>query len=91
MVWADFMGQAAGMLISISFIPQLIRVYKLKSAYEISTTFTSMLLLGLLSWIVYGIYFRLVPIILWDSIAFIQVLILLIFKIKFGRDKKSHI
>lgn len=91
MVWADFMGQAAGMLISVSFIPQLIRVYKLKSAYEISTTFTSMLLLGLLSWIVYGIYFRLVPIILWDSIAFIQVLILLIFKIKFGRDKKSHI
>lgn len=91
MVWADFMGQAAGMLISISFIPQLIRVYKLKSAYEISTTFTSMLLLGLLSWIVYGIYFRLVPIILWDSIAFIEVLILLIFKMKFGRDKKSHI
>lgn len=91
MVWADFMGQAAGMLISVSFIPQLIRVYKLKSAYEISTTFTSMLLLGLLSWIVYGIYFRLVPIILWDSIAFIQVLILLIFKMKFGRDNKSHI
>ncbi len=91
MVWADFMGQAAGMLISVSFIPQLIRVYKLKSAYEISTTFTSMLLLGLLSWIVYGIYFRIVPIILWDSIAFIQVLILLIFKMKFGRDNKSHI
>ncbi len=91
MVWADYIGQAAGMLIAVSFIPQLIRVYKLKSAYEISTTFTSMLLLGLLSWIVYGIYFRLVPIILWDSIAFIQVLILLIFKMKFGRDNKSHI
>ena len=91
MVWADFMGQAAGMLISISFIPQLIRVYKLKSAYEISTAFTSILLLALLGWIVYGIYFRLAPVILWDSIGFIQVAILLVFKMKYGRENKSHV
>ena len=89
MVWADLIGQAAGMLISISFIPQLVRVYKLKSAYEISTTFTALLLLALLGWVVYGIYFRLWPVILWDSIGFIQVAILLVFKMKYGRDKKS--
>ena len=91
MVWADFIGQAAGMLICVSLIPQLIRVYKLKSAYEISTAFTSIMLLGLLGWVVYGIYFRLVPVILWDSIGFILVAILLVFKMKYGKYKQSHV
>ena len=90
MVLADFIGQAAGILISVSLIPQLIRVYKLKSAYEISTAFTSILLLGVLGWIIYGIYLRLIPVILWESIAFIQVAILLVFKMKYGKDNKSH-
>ncbi len=91
MVWADYIGQAAGMLIAVSFIPQLIRVYKLRSAYEISTTFTSLLLLALLGWIVYGIYYRLLPVIIWDSIGFIQVAILLVFKMKYGKYKQSHV
>ena len=90
MVLADFIGQAAGILISVSLIPQLIRVYKLKSAYEISTTFTSILLLALLCWLVYGIYYHILPIIIWDSIGFLEVTILLVFKMKYGADKKSQ-
>lgn len=91
MIWADFVGQAAGMLISFSFIPQLVRVYKLKSAYEISTIFTCVLLLGLMGWIIYGIYFRLVPVIVWDSIGFIQVAILLVFKMKYGKARAANL
>ena len=90
MVWANYIGQAAGILISVSLIPQLIRVYKLKSAYEISTTFTALLMLGLLAWVIYGIYYRLLPMIIWDSIGFIQVAILLVFKMKYDSDNKSH-
>jgi len=90
MVWADFIAQAAGMLCGVCLVPQLIRIYKLKSAYEVSTTFTSILLLGLLAWVVYGIYYRLLPIIIWGSIATIQVVALLVFKMKYGSKKQSQ-
>jgi MtN3 and saliva related transmembrane protein len=84
MVWADFVGQAAGILCGVCLIPQLIRIYRLKSAHEVSITFTSILLLGISAWVVYGIYYRLLPIIIWDSIATIQIIALLVFKMKYG-------
>jgi MtN3 and saliva related transmembrane protein len=91
MVWADFVGQAAGILCSVCLIPQLIRICKLRSAHEVSIAFTSILLLGMLAWVVYGIFYRLLPIIIWDSIATIQVVALIVFKMKYGSNKQSQI
>ena len=82
---AQSLGFVAGALVTCSLVPQLIRVFKLRSAREISTLFTILLLLGLISWIAYGISFGLTPVILWNAIGAVLVAGLLYAKLKYGR------
>jgi MtN3 and saliva related transmembrane protein len=82
---ADILGFVAGALVTFSLIPQLIRVFKLRSAREISLLFTSSLLLGVFLWLAYGIYLRLLPVIIWNATSIALVTALLIAKLKYGR------
>ena len=85
MVSAESLGFVAGAFVTCSLVPQLIRVFQLKSAREISTLFTILLLLGIIIWLAYGISLRLAPVILWNAIGTILVAILLYAKLKYGR------
>ena len=80
----DYLGLIAGALVTCSLIPQLIRVFQLKSAREISTLFTTLLLLGVISWLVYGILLSLTPVIIWNAIGAVLTAILLYSKLKYG-------
>ena len=81
----ESLGFVAGALVSCSLIPQLIRVFRLRSAREISTLFTSLLLAGVSGWLFYGIFLGLAPIILWNTISIVLVGGLLYAKLKYGR------
>ena len=85
MYFAEYLGLVAGLLVTCSLIPQIIRVYRLRSAREISAIFTVLLLLGLLLWLVYGIMLVLAPVIIWNAIGAILVISLLYAKMKYGR------
>lgn len=85
MVFTESLGLVAGALVTCSMIPQLIRVFKMKSAHEISILFTTLLLLGMLCWLVYGIYLELLPVILWNAIGAVLVTLLMYLKLKYGR------
>ncbi len=82
---AESLGFIAGALVTFSIIPQLLRVFKLKSAREISTLFTTLLLIGIVIWLAYGIFLGLPPVILWNAIGAILVAGLLYAKLKYGR------
>jgi len=81
----ESLGFVAGAFVTCSLIPQLIRVFRLRSAREISTLFTTLLLSGLIIWLAYGVSFRLAPVILWNAVGTILVAILLYAKLKYGR------
>lgn len=81
----EIIGFIAGALTSSSILPQLIRVFKLRSAYEISLPFTGLLLTGTIVWLAYGISLRLAPLILWNVIATALTAMLLYAKLKYGR------
>jgi len=85
MATADIVGQVAGALVTLSLVPQVIRVYKMKSANEISMMFTTMLWLGLFGWIAYGFLENSLPIILWNIIGAAVTTSLLYAKLKYGR------
>ena len=85
MLPAEPLGFIAGALVTCSVIPQLIRVIKLKSAREISTLFTTLLLAGIITWLVYGIFLGLIPVILWNATGAVLVGGLLYLKFKYGR------
>lgn len=82
---AEYLGLVAGIFTTFSVVPQIMRVYKLKSAREISLIFTSALLLGVLIWLVYGIILSLTPIIIWNSIGAVLNGWLLLAKFRYGR------
>ncbi len=82
---AESLGFVAGALVTCSIIPQLIRVVKLKSAREISMLFTALLLVGIITWLAYGITLGLAPVIIWNAIGAVLVAGLLYAKLKYGR------
>ena len=86
MLLGDLLGFLGGAFITTSFIPQVIRVFKLRSAREISLLFTLFILIGAIFWLAYGIYFRLLPVILWNSVSAAFVTVLMIGKLKYGRQ-----
>ena len=85
MLSVESLGFVAGALVTCSIIPQLIRVFQLRSAREISALFTISLLLGLIIWLAYGICLSLTPVILWNAIGTVLVAILLYAKFRYGR------
>jgi len=81
----EYLGFAAGAITTISFLPQVIRVFRLKSAREISMLFTTLLLLGLIAWLAYGILRGLTPVIVSNAVAAAFVAPLLYAKLKYGK------
>ena len=84
-MFTESLGLVAGALVTCSMIPQLIRVYKLRSAREISILFTTLLLIGIICWLAYGVYLELIPVILWNAIGAILVSLLIYLKLKYGK------
>jgi MtN3 and saliva related transmembrane protein len=82
---SEILGLIAGFLSTFAVLPQIMRVYKLKSAREISIIYNTMLLLGIIMWLAYGIVLDLVPLIVWNIIGGLLVLMLLFAKLKYGR------
>jgi MtN3 and saliva related transmembrane protein len=73
-------GLVAAAFTTIALLPQLMKVWKTKSTRDISTGMFTLYSSGLLLWFVYGVYINDVPIILANSLAFVQAVIILIFK-----------
>jgi len=82
---AEPLGFIAGALVTGSIVPQVIRVFRLKSAREISTLFTTLLLLGVITWLAYGIWLKLIAVILWNAIGAVLAAVLLYAKLKYGK------
>ncbi len=81
----EVVGLVAGAVTTGSLVPQVLRVFKLKSAHEISTLFTTLLLMGDLLWLTYGIYLASFPLMLWNSAATVLTAALLFAKLRYGR------
>lgn len=86
---SEYLGIAAGLMTTFAIVPQIIRVYKLKSAREISFLYNTAMLLGVIIWLVYGIVLGLFPLIIWNSIGIFLNGWLLFTKVKYGRQKTT--
>ncbi|MBN1189298.1 MAG: hypothetical protein JXA46_06050 [Dehalococcoidales bacterium] len=85
----DIIGLVAGALTTGSFLPQVIRVFKLRSAHDLSLFFTLLILAGNMTWLGYGIYLKALPIIFWNIFGGVLVIALLVGKLKYGGSGKK--
>ena len=85
MSFADYLGLLAGGIVTVGLVPQVMRVYKLKSAHDISAIFNLAMLSGMIMFLIYGIILELFPLILWNTIGMFLLAALLFGKWKYGR------
>ena len=89
MEFTEILGLTAGTITSITFLPQVIQVYKTKSAKDISLSMVLLLTVGVAMWLAYGILILNAAIIYTNSMVLVMAIILLYFKWKFdGTDRR---
>ena len=85
-MWTEALGLVAGAAITAGFVPQVWRLYRLKSAREISLPFTLLLAVGVSCWLAYGLVLGLLSVILWNAITLVLACAMLLAKLKYGRS-----
>ena len=83
MDFITIIGLTAAVFTTISLFPQLIKIWKTKSTKDISTGMFSLFCGGVFLWFIYGVFINDLPIIVPNSLAFIQAIIILMFKAKY--------
>jgi MtN3 and saliva related transmembrane protein len=77
-------GLIAAAFTTVALFPQLIKVWKTKSTKDISTGMFTLYCGGVFLWFIYGVYINNSPIIIANSLAFIQAILILMLKAKYG-------
>lgn len=76
-------GFAAATCTTISFLPQLLRVIKLRSARDVSLVMFIIFSVGTALWLVYGLFLHSLPVTIANAITFSLSLAILILKLKY--------
>ncbi len=84
MNYVDIIGFTAGTLTTIAFVPQAIKIWKTKSAKDISQGMFVILCTGIILWIVYGILVKSLPLVAANATTLVFALSILVLKIKQG-------
>lgn len=77
----DFVGYLAATLTTASFLPQAIMTVKTRDTRSLSLGMYSMFTLGVLMWLIYGIYLSNLAIIAANAVTFLLATLILSFKI----------
>ena len=77
-------GIAAGILCTISFIPQVVIIVRTKKTKDLSLMTFSILSLGVLLWLIYGILINDFPIIMTNGVILVLSVLIVVMKIKYG-------
>ncbi|MEM9869357.1 MAG: SemiSWEET transporter [Bacteroidota bacterium] len=79
----EIVGLVAATLTTSSFVPQVYKAFKNKSTKDVSLTMYTVLLVGTLLWLVYGINIQSMSVILANSITSLLAVLMLILKLKY--------
>ncbi len=85
--YIQFIGIGAGILTSVSMLPQLVKTLKKKEAEDLSLIMILVLMSGLGAWIWYGILRKDLPILLTNCFSFLLNSVLLFLRFKYAGKK----
>ena len=77
------LGLVAGFLTTVAFVPQVLRIWKTRSAKDVSLPTFLAFALGVALWMVYGIVKQEPPIILWNAVTLALAAAIVVMKLKF--------
>jgi MtN3 and saliva related transmembrane protein len=78
------LGLAAGLLTTASFLPQVVKTWRTRSAQDLSYAMIVLFLLGIGLWFLYGVLIQSLPIVLANAVTILLLLVLFTMKIRFS-------
>lgn len=88
MLYQDWLGLAAGTLTTVSFIPQVVRIWRTKHADDISTSMFVIFIVGIALWLAYGLYLDAMPVIIANAVTLVLASIILILKFRYQKTRQ---
>lgn len=82
---ATLVGSVAAFFTTAAFVPQVVRVWRLRSAEDISLTTFLVFSVGMAVWLVYGLLIDSIPVILANGATLVLALTIVALKLNFDR------
>jgi len=73
----------AAILTTVSFLPQVIKVWKSRKTRDTSLGMFIILSIGIVLWLVYGFYIKSLPVIIANTVTFILTWMTIVAKLKY--------
>ncbi len=83
MTHVTVLGMVAGVMTTVSFLPQLFKVWRSKSASDLSFVMLFILNTGMLLWLIYGFLINDIAVIITHSVSLVLASMILVFKVKY--------
>ena len=85
----ETIGSMAAFCTTVSLFPQLLRVWRRKSAADISFSMFLIFGVGVLCWFLYGVGVRSWPMMVGNGLTFIQAAAILVMKIRYASQSRG--
>ena len=82
---ADWVGYLAGILTTVAFIPQVIRLWRTRSARDISLGMYWAFTAGVALWLVYGLMIDALPVVITNGVTLVLAGAVLLLKLRFSK------
>lgn len=79
----DVLGMIAGALTTVSFVPQVVKTWRSRSAKDISFGMFSLFSLGVVLWLMYGLAIHSLPVILSNVVTLVLSVSIIVMKLYF--------
>ncbi|MBI5810125.1 MAG: SemiSWEET transporter [Deltaproteobacteria bacterium] len=83
MDFITILGLTGGALTTASFLPQVVKTWKTRSAKDVSLGMFLILSLGILIWIAYGFMINSLPVIIANIISFFLTAVIVVLKLSY--------
>ena len=87
----NFIGYAAATCTTVSFLPQLIRVVRLRSARDISLGMFSIFSAGTAMWLTYGLLSHTWPVTVANGVTLVLSFSILVLKLRYDREAMKEV
>jgi MtN3 and saliva related transmembrane protein len=81
----EILGYVAGIITAFTFLPQVIKTWKARSAKDISILMFVIAVINEILWIIYGFRIDSMVIILTNAVLMIMALMMIFFKFRYNR------
>ena len=80
----DLLGLVAGFLTTLAFVPQLVKIWRSRSAKDVSLRTYVAFSTGVALWLAFGVIKGEISIILWNAVTLVLTAGIVVMKVRFG-------